>query len=43
MLRGYMGTPVFRQGELALSSIQTRVDLVFEQMLGSVIFEPIQP
>ena len=27
---------VFRQGELVLSSIQRRVDAVFERMLGSV-------
>jgi len=27
---------VFRQGELVLSSIQRRVDSVFERMLGSV-------
>jgi len=33
--------PVFRQGELALSSIQKRVDSVFERMLGSVILQPI--
>jgi len=36
---GSMGTPVFRKGELALSSIQRRVDLVFERMLGSVILQ----
>ena len=29
------------QGELALSSIQARVDLVFEQKLGSVILQPL--
>ena len=34
---------VFRQGELALSSIQKRVDSVFERMLGSVILQPILP
>ena len=28
---------VFIQGELALSSVQRRVDSVFERMLGSVI------
>jgi len=32
---------IFRQGELALSSIQGRVDSVFEWMLGSVILQPI--
>jgi len=31
---GSIGTP--GQGELVLSSIQRRVDLVFERMLGSV-------
>jgi len=35
--------PVIRQGELALSFIQRRVDLVFERTLGSVIFQPILP
>jgi len=35
--------PVFRQGELALSSIQRRIELVFKRMLGSVILQPIQP
>jgi len=34
---------VFRQGELALTSIQRRVDLVFEWMLRSVILQPILP
>ena len=33
--------PVFRQGELALSSIQRRVDSVFERTLVSVILQPI--
>ena len=33
--------PVFRQGELALSSIQRRVDSVFERTLGPVILQPI--
>ena len=28
-------TPIFRQGELALSFIKRRVDLVLERMLGS--------
>jgi len=31
--------PVFRQGELALSSIQRRVDSVFEPVLGTVILQ----
>ena len=31
---------VFMQGELALSSIQRRVDTVFERMLGSGILQP---
>ena len=31
-----MGTPVFRQGELALSSIQRRVDSVFERTLADI-------
>jgi len=37
--------PVFRQGqgELALSSIQRRVDSVFKRMLGSVILQPKLP
>jgi len=35
--------PVFRLGELALSSIQGRVDSVFERMLGSVILQQILP
>jgi len=34
---------VFRQGELALSSIQKSVDSVFEQMLGWAILQPILP
>jgi len=34
---------VFRLGELALSSIQRRVDSVFERMLVSVILHPILP
>ena len=34
---------IFRQGELALSSIQGRVDSVFERMLGSVILQLILP
>jgi len=34
---------IFRQGELDLSSIQRRVDSVFERMLGSVILQPILP
>jgi len=34
---------VFRQGELALSSIQGRVDSVLEWMLGSVILQLILP
>ena len=34
---------VFIQGELALSSIQRRVDSVFEMMLRSVILQPILP
>jgi len=34
---------VFRQGELAFSSIQRRVDSVFERMLGSVMVQPILP
>ena len=39
-----LGVPlVFRQVELALSSIQGRVDSVFEWMLGSVIVQPILP
>jgi len=33
--------PVFRQGELALTSIQRRVDSVCEWMLGSAILQPI--
>jgi len=39
----YMGAPVCTQGELALLSIQRRVDSVFERMLGSVILQPILP
>jgi len=35
--------PIFRQRELALSSIQRRVDSVFERTLGPVIFQPILP
>ena len=35
--------PVFRQGELALSSIQRRVDSVFERILESVILQLRQP
>jgi len=33
---------IFRR-EPALSSVQRRVDLVLEQMLGSVILQPILP
>ena len=40
---GSMGTPVFRQRELALSSIQRKVESVFERTLGSVILQPILP
>ena len=32
---------VFRQRELALSSIQRKVDSVFERTLGPVILQPI--
>ena len=42
VLHGVLWVPlVFRQGELALSSIQRRADSVFEQMLWSVLFQPI--
>jgi len=34
---------VFRQGELALSSIQKKVGSVFERTLGPVILQPILP
>jgi len=33
--------PVFRQGELAFTSIQRRVVLLFEWMLGSAILQPV--
>ena len=38
---GPIGTPVFRQRELALSSIQRRVDSVFERTLGPVFLQQI--
>ena len=40
---GSIGTLVVGHRVLALSSIQRMVDMVFEQMLGSVILQPILP
>jgi len=39
----WVATPGLQTGELALSSIQRKVDSVFEWMLGSAILQPILP